>query len=215
MILDLCWLFSAAVGLPVRMRAGLRWITRFLGRLLLAEVGALVSRGGAGVGALGLLPVGRIARRGERRDDLQIILGDKTTDRQLALDQHRQGRRLYPADRKILAISEAVSARQIHADQPIGAAASPRGIGQRIVFRAWLELLETPREWPPVSAKRSTSARRASSTRPLHRCSGKSAPLRGPRRLRPRRGPPWDSKGSSRRPETDRASFRRRSEASR
>jgi hypothetical protein len=91
-------------------------------------------RGGAkpcaGVGERG------VADRLEGGDDLLVVLGDKVADRQLALDEDRQGGGLDAADGDVLIEDEAVGAREVHADQPVGAAAAAGGVGEAVVVGA-------------------------------------------------------------------------------
>ena len=72
----------------------------------------------------------------ERGHHFQIIFGHEVADGQFALHQHGQRGRLHAAHRKLFAIGQRIGARKIHAHQPVGAAASAGGIGQRIVVAA-------------------------------------------------------------------------------
>ena len=75
------------------------------------------------------------ARR-EGRDDFEVVFGNEGANGEFALDQHGQRRGLDAAHGKFLAAGEGVGARQIHANQPVGAAAAASSVGQRIVFAA-------------------------------------------------------------------------------
>src|ERR1022692_3858578 len=57
--------------------------------------------------------------------------------------QHGKRGRLHAAHREIVVQRQRVGAREIHAHQPIGAAAPARRVGQRIVCRAVLQFAET------------------------------------------------------------------------
>ncbi len=73
----------------------------------------------------------------------QIVLGDEVADGQFALDEHGERGGLDAADRESsLVVGQGVGAREIHADQPIGAAAAAGGIGERIVVGAGAERVE-------------------------------------------------------------------------
>ena len=78
----------------------------------------------------------------EGGDHFHVILGDEIADGQFALHQHGERGSLHAADREILAIGERVGAREIHADQPIGAAAAAGGVGERIVLGGRAEGVE-------------------------------------------------------------------------
>ena len=78
----------------------------------------------------------------EAGDHLAIVLGHEVADRQLALDEDRQGRGLHAADRDVLIEDEAVGAREVHADQPVGAAAAAGGVGEAVVVGAAAQLGE-------------------------------------------------------------------------
>ena len=59
---------------------------------------------------------------------LNGVFGDEAPESEFAIDNHGQGRRLYPAHRKLLTIDDRIGTRQIHANKPIGSASS---IGRR------------------------------------------------------------------------------------
>ena len=72
--------------------------------------------------------------------DVPVILRHEVPDREFAVDDHRERRSLHTADRELLVARERVGSGQIHADQPVGAAASSGGIGERIVLARVLQL---------------------------------------------------------------------------
>ena len=88
--------------------------------------------------------VGRRALRVEGGDHFEVVLGHEAADGQFALHQHRERGRLHAAHGEVLAVGQRVGAREIHADQPVGAAASARGVGQRIVIRCRAAARRTP-----------------------------------------------------------------------
>ena len=83
-----------------------------------------------------------IRDRRERRQHFHVIFRHEGPDRQLAFHQHGQRGRLHAANREFVVPRQRVGAREIHAHQPIGAAAPARGVGQRIVCRAVLQFAE-------------------------------------------------------------------------
>ena len=84
----------------------------------------------------------RCACRMERGHHFQVIFGNEAADGQFALHHHGQRGRLHAAHRKILVIRQRVGAREVHAHQPVGAAAPAGGIGQGIVIAAGPERIE-------------------------------------------------------------------------
>jgi hypothetical protein len=42
----------------------------------------------------------------KRRDNLDVVFGDKIAEGKLAIDKHGQGRRLHPSDGKLLIIEK-------------------------------------------------------------------------------------------------------------
>ena len=102
-------------------------------------------------GAAVVVPA-RPPRGAKLRDDLVVVLGNEGADRQLALDEHRERRRLDPADRESVAVARRCRGpREVHADEPVGAA------------RPWA-----------ASARASSRGRGASSAKPSRIASGVS-----------------------------------------
>jgi hypothetical protein len=94
---------------------------------------------------------GGVGERLEAGDDLEVILGHEVADGQLALDEHGEGRGLDAADRDVLVERQAVGARQVHADQPVGAAAAAGGVGEAVVVGAAAQAREAVEDRVRVS----------------------------------------------------------------
>ena len=116
---------------PLRLDAVGRKPPRLGRRLLAAEPGAAVLAAVSGLG-------------GETADHLEVVLGDELADRLLALDEQRQRRCLDATDREELAARQRGGSRQVHADEPVGAGASVRGIGQRVEVRCRAQRRQAP-----------------------------------------------------------------------
>ncbi len=116
----------AVRGEPPRALKRLGWRAR----LRRAEPGSAIDR------SLG----GRLSLRAEIGDDLEVVLRNERPDRELALDQDGERRRLHATHREQLAARggatrECVGARQVHAHEPVCSAAAARGVGQSVDFR--------------------------------------------------------------------------------
>src|SRR5699024_381079 len=74
--------------------------------------------------------------------DLEVVFGDEGADRALPLDEEREGRRLHAADAEPLIVAEAIKPREVHADEPIGAAPSIGGVVEPVIIAERLERLE-------------------------------------------------------------------------
>ena len=85
--------------------------------------------------------------RGEGGHHLEVVLGHEVADGQLALDQQRERGRLHPAHRERQVEGDAVRAGQVHPHQPVGAAASQRGVGQRVEVTGGTQPARSPRGW--------------------------------------------------------------------
>ncbi len=72
----------------------------------------------------------------EGGDHFEIVLGHEVADGEFALDHHGERRGLHAADGKLFVVGERVGAREIHADQPVGAAAAAGGVGEGVVIGA-------------------------------------------------------------------------------
>ncbi len=75
--------------------------------------------------------------------NLQILFGHERADLELARDDEGERRGLHPPDRERLVVGDAVRAREIHPDEPIGAAASPCGPRERVIRRAVFQVSES------------------------------------------------------------------------
>ena len=75
--------------------------------------------------------------------DLAIFLGHKGAHGEFTIDDHGQGGGLHAADGELFVEGERVSSRQVHADEPIGAAASAGGVAEAIVIVSALEAVKT------------------------------------------------------------------------
>ena len=92
----------------------------------------------------------RLARR-ERRHDVPVVFGNEVPDGKLAFDDHRERRSLHAADRELFTAAERVCSRQIHADEPVGTAAPPGRVGERIVLARVFQPREASRMASGVS----------------------------------------------------------------
>ena len=94
--------------------------------------GRLQARLGAGVVAAGVAPAGRSAGRLEERVDEPVGLGLERADLLLAPRDQRQRRRLHAPERdgavERRAQPDRGGARGVHADDPVGLGARPRGL---------------------------------------------------------------------------------------
>ena len=103
----------------------------FLDLLRIADPGALIS-------------LGIWARRGpKRRYHFQIIFRHESPHRQFTFHHHGERRRLHTPHAQFIAISQRVGTRKIHAHEPVGPAAPPCRVGQRLVILARLDSVET------------------------------------------------------------------------
>ena len=66
--------------------------------------------------------------------DFEVVFGDEVADGQFAFDEHGERRGLDAADGEFLVVGDGVGAREVHADQPVGAAAATGGVGERVVL---------------------------------------------------------------------------------
>ena len=73
---------------------------------------------------------------------LQVVLGNEVADSEFALHHHGERGRLHAADGEVLAVGERVGAGEVHADQPVGAAAAAGGVGEAVVVAAGAERVE-------------------------------------------------------------------------
>ena len=112
------------------------------GGLLALEPGTFVGRSfalGAGLAAIAGWP--------ESGDHLQVVFRHEGADLELSLDHHRQGGGLHPADRESLVVpapeGQGAGAGEVHAHQPVGAAATPGGVGQAVVVVAVAQPIES------------------------------------------------------------------------
>ena len=68
--------------------------------------------------------------RPEGRHHLEVLLRHEVANLELARHQHRERRRLHATDRQVVVVEQAVHPRQVHADEPVGAAPRARRIGR-------------------------------------------------------------------------------------
>ena len=108
-------------------------------RLFVLRIGALFT--GAEPRALVFLVRG-LGLGVEGGDDLDIVFGDEGADGEFAFDDHGEGGGLDAADGEVFAVGEGVGAGEIHADEPIGAAAAAGGVGEGVVIGGGAELVE-------------------------------------------------------------------------
>ena len=77
------------------------------------------------------------------RNDLNVVLRDKTPESDFPINDHGQGRRLHPPDRKLLVVDNRIGTRKIHADEPISSASAAGGVRQSIVFAPGTKFVES------------------------------------------------------------------------
>ena len=70
-----------------------------------------------------------------RGDDLPVRSGHVAGNVPVAVHDHRECGRLHAADGEPRVVDEAVGARRVHADEPVGLRADHRRIGEPLVFR--------------------------------------------------------------------------------
>ena len=75
-------------------------------------------------------------------NDLDVVFGDEAPESKFPINDHGQGRRLHPPDRKLLVVDNRIGARKIHADEPISSASATGGVRQSIVLASWTKLVE-------------------------------------------------------------------------
>ena len=108
-------------------------------------VRARCSGGGGGtVAEPGALVGGRFRRGGGPEGGLhfEVVLGDEAANREFAFDDHGEGGGLHAAHGEVFVVGQRVGAREVHAHQPVGAAASMGGVGEPVVIGGRTERVE-------------------------------------------------------------------------
>ena len=93
----------------------------------------------------GLEPSALVLSAGLRRKrghDLRKVFRNKVANGQLTFDEHGKRRRLHAADGERRIQREPVSAGQVHAHQPVGAAAANGGVGEGVVVTCGAQLAQ-------------------------------------------------------------------------